>query len=80
MIWLAYKCAEIVRERGSDDLSPSVDFPYNREDKVHRCLIYMDTALFNQQLSKYGLHLENIVVVHEEDSYHSYRQLIFSRI
>jgi hypothetical protein len=59
MIWLAYECAKMLREDSNCDNPAVVEFSAN-DEKVRRCIMYMDRVVFNEQLSIYGLHLESM--------------------
>ena len=49
MIWLAYECAKMLREDGNCDNPVVVEFSAN-DEKVQRCILYMDRVAFNEQL------------------------------
>lgn len=75
MIWLAYECAASLCDDTNDRallLLPA------RDKKATRCVLYMDKVVFNEQLSLYGLRLENIEFV--ANGCNSSRKLTFSRI
>jgi len=76
MIWLAFECADILRKDNNDSDFPSVVFT-RQDKKAEQCLMYMDEAVFNEQISLYGLHLTNIEFF---PNWNTYRQLNFSRI
>ena len=48
------------------------------DEKVRRCIMYMDTVIYNEQLSLYGLHLESMSF--GANGEYSTRELTFSRI
>ena len=77
MVWLAYECAAILREDSNYDNPAIVAFSAN-DEKVRRCIMYMDTVVFNEQLSLYGLHLESMSFVANGE--YSTREFTFSRI
>ncbi len=59
MIWLAYECADILREDSNYDDPAVVEF-HESDEKVKQCIMHMDRDIFNEQLSLYGLHLESM--------------------
>ncbi len=79
MIWLAYECANRLREESNYDNQALVVFPCS-DMKVERCIMYMDRVMFNEQLSLYGLHLESMELVRGGIYYESIRELTLSRI
>ena len=80
-IWLAYKCAEKLREDSNHDDPAIVEF-HASDEKVKQCITYMDRDIFNEQLSLYGLHLESMRYVSNfvYPENHSTRELTLSRI
>lgn len=78
MIRFAYECAKMIREDSNCDNQVVLVFSANNDEKVRRCIMYMDEGVFNEQLSLYGLHLESMRFVPNGVS--STRELTLSRI
>jgi hypothetical protein len=76
MIWLAYECAKMLREDDNCDNPALVKFSVH-DEKVRRCIMYMDEVVFNEQLSLYGLHLESMRFVANTE--YSTREFTLSR-
>lgn len=76
MIWLAYECAKMLREDSNCDNPVVVEFSAN-DEKIERCILYMDRVVFNEQLSLYGFHLESMRFVANGE--YSTRELTLSR-
>ncbi len=77
MIRFAYECAKMIREDSNCDNQVVLVFSAN-DEKVRRCIMYMDTVVFNEQLSLYGLHLESMRFV--ANGPYSTHELTLSRI